>query len=716
MLVGSAAPALEPPYAADVNNDGGVNILDLIRLRDALSFSPDSPEAFWHDVNRDGRLNILDMVAARSYLGTRLPGRRSVFDFGPAGSPVAPGAIGVSESLAYDPQAGYGWLLEGGEPALSSADRGWPDPMESDAISGTQPARFRIDLPGGAYKVRLNVARGDGSYIFAGISAPTVSGGNYVHPLYGESVAWLAPRSYENIVRDMNVVCDDHIVVTFYSDGTWAASAIEIRPPLYDVVLHDVHLAPQSAWDFSPPTRDSNLEFVSQTLGDYQADWDYLVQWCSRVVDDQMTDEQKVKAVIQQIYDTIALQHNSRFHPVDVIEDGRGVCEHRAHLFQYAMHTLGFPTRGVWMLVLPETRYISTVYSADPLVYGAVYHSASEVFYGGKWHFYNANFGQLYDCSVVELIADPSIPPILSQQYYDPLNLRLFFADVRELVFLMDINEWRLSGTTREAVVYTPLTARTLYGGALASYPFRLQTGRPGFADDERVLPLYRFPVVNFGSPTVISEGEVLRQQAVISPVTGIDRLSNQLNVKWHPAPDAADPSSIVFKLTVNGSEQQLERSVQPDSTGYLPVILPVPAAMLQDGLNVIKVQVMSAGTLEIPFAGYRDDSHLLFPVAGEAPAEDPQNFQPFPAHIVWNIDLVYRMDIRTSPNGAAIDLSPLAGVEKSVLAFPHFQPSQVMGGNLPSTLQPLSDWLLTGDSSDILLVRRVPSFVRIAR
>ena len=108
MLVGSAAPALEPPYAADVNNDGRVNVLDLIRLRNALSASPDSSQAFWHDVNRDGRLDILDLIMARNYLGTRLPQRRFVFDFGPAGSPVAPGAIGVSESLAYDPQIRYG--------------------------------------------------------------------------------------------------------------------------------------------------------------------------------------------------------------------------------------------------------------------------------------------------------------------------------------------------------------------------------------------------------------------------------------------------------------------------------------------------------------------------------------------------------------------------------------------------------------------------------
>jgi len=718
--LGVHALALDPPYSADVDNDGRVNVVDLLRLRNVLSGSPDSPNAFWHDVNRDGRVDILDMIVVRNHLGALIPRRQFIFDLGPAGSPVAPGAIPVDESLAYDPQAGYGWVFDGNESELSSADRGTDDPLERDVVSSTKATRFRIDLPGGAYKVRAHLAYASGGYMHFAVSAPTVSGGNYIDWRYGQSIAWLAPPLGKNLLREMNAVCDDHIEVIFFADKdqAWAASAIEVRPPLYDVVLHDVHLAPQYPWDFSPPTRDSNLSFVSETLGDYQADWDYLTLWATSATIGKVTNEDKVKAAIQTMFDTLATINNPRFHPVDVLEDGRGVCEHRALLFQYAMHTLGFPTRGVWMLVPPEARYNGTLLSRDPLSYAAHYHSTAEVLYDGRWHFFNTNFGELYDCSIVEVIADPSIQPILSQQFPSntPINSPLFFADVRELVFLMDINRWRNSGSTLEAVLYTPLTARTLYGDTLPSYPFRLQKGRPGFADNERVLPICRFPVYTYGSPEFLFPGGTLRQQVVVSPVTGIGRLSNQLNVKWHPAPDVPDASSIVFKLTVNGFEQQLERSVQPDAAKYVPVILPVPAAMLVDGLNTIDLQVVSAGRLEIPHVGRREDAGLVFPVARKAPADDPQNFQPFTSHVFWNVDLVYRIDSRTSPGSTAMDLSPLAGVEKSILAFPHFPPSQVAGGDLPSSLRPLDDWSLAGDAGDVLVVRRVPSFVRITR
>ncbi|HUW31517.1 MAG TPA: dockerin type I domain-containing protein [Planctomycetota bacterium] len=720
ILSSSRLIALDLPYSADVNNDGRVNILDLLRVRDALSESPSSSQGFWHDVNVDGRIDILDMILTRNELGTRLPARQLAFDLGPAGSPAAPGAIPVDQTLAYDPQAGYGWVFEGNESALSSVDRGWADPLDRDAVSGTQAARFRIDLPGGAYRVRVNMAYTNGSYMHFAVSAPSVSGGNYIDWRYGQGDAWLHPSAKKNVLRDMNVVCDDHIEIIFYasSGDAWAASAIEVRPPLYDLVLHDVHLAPQYPWDFSPPTRDSNLSFVSQTLGDYQADWDYLVQWYSDVVDDQMNDEQKVKAVIQKIFDSLELRNNARFHPVDVVEDGKGACEHRALLFQYVAHTLGLPTRGGLLLVPPEARYNGAIVSEDPLSYAALYHSVCEVYYDGTWHFFNTNFGELYDCSIVEVIADPGIPPILSQEFppSNPINSPLFFADVRELVFLMDINQWRTSGHTLEAVLYTPLTARTLYGDTLPSYPFRLQTGRPGFADDERVLPLYRFPVFSYGALEFLSTGDTVRQQVVVSPVTGIDRLSNQLNVKWHPAPDTPDAANLVLRLTVNGIEQQIARNVQPDSAGYVPVILPAPADMLVDGVNTIDIQLASDGLLEIPHVGYRDDSGLVFPVAGKAPADDPQNFQPFTSHIFWNIDLVYRIESRTSPGSTAIDLSSLAGVQKSIVAFPHFPPSQCTGGDVPSGMQPLDDWSLTGDGNDILVVRRVPSFVRIFR
>jgi|GEM_PF-6571733 len=58
--------------AGDTNNDGVINIIDLIAVREKLGKDPAS--AYWDvDANRDGVVNILDLVFVRNRLGARAP-------------------------------------------------------------------------------------------------------------------------------------------------------------------------------------------------------------------------------------------------------------------------------------------------------------------------------------------------------------------------------------------------------------------------------------------------------------------------------------------------------------------------------------------------------------------------------------------------------------------------------------------------------------------
>jgi mannan endo-1,4-beta-mannosidase len=58
---------------ADVNVDGVVNILDLIKVRNNLTKEPGSTGYIRADVNRDGNINIFDLIAVRNDLNTRWP-------------------------------------------------------------------------------------------------------------------------------------------------------------------------------------------------------------------------------------------------------------------------------------------------------------------------------------------------------------------------------------------------------------------------------------------------------------------------------------------------------------------------------------------------------------------------------------------------------------------------------------------------------------------
>lgn len=87
------------------------------------------------------------------------------FDFGTPGSPVAPGAIAVTEQTAYGKATGYGW---GDASKVTSGDAGYADPTMRDyckvahgraggAIDTATPSPtpFYVDLPNGTYKITV---------------------------------------------------------------------------------------------------------------------------------------------------------------------------------------------------------------------------------------------------------------------------------------------------------------------------------------------------------------------------------------------------------------------------------------------------------------------------------------------------------------------------------------------------------------------------------
>ena len=72
------------------------------------------------------------------------------FDFGPVGSPVMLGTVGITPDSAYDDQVGYGWSKKG---TLSAnlRSRG-PDTLTGDWINGIN-STFTVKLPDGKYRV-----------------------------------------------------------------------------------------------------------------------------------------------------------------------------------------------------------------------------------------------------------------------------------------------------------------------------------------------------------------------------------------------------------------------------------------------------------------------------------------------------------------------------------------------------------------------------------
>ena len=55
------------PKTSDVNLDGRVNVLDLIKIRNNLGGDPHQNDVFG-DLNGDGRINVLDLIQARNQM------------------------------------------------------------------------------------------------------------------------------------------------------------------------------------------------------------------------------------------------------------------------------------------------------------------------------------------------------------------------------------------------------------------------------------------------------------------------------------------------------------------------------------------------------------------------------------------------------------------------------------------------------------------------
>jgi len=695
-LTHAAAPGMELPYAADVNADGVVNILDLIHVRNHIGRTPGSACPYFCDANTDGRVNILDLIAVRNNLGS-LPRHEYLFDFGTPDSPLQPGALRVTATTDYSAETGYGWFYPADRSFLWAEDRRWDDPLGSDFIGGNKYAKFRVDLPPGAYEVEVTAA-----YVGAETSMRYLlnnTHARYCHP---------EPGANDTVYIDWTLDTS-RLEVGFINEGSdlWGVAGLRIKIDPVNIVLNDVHLDVDRGYDFSPPTRDSNLPFVSLAFGDYQQDWDFLVNWYQDVIHHGMTTDEKVRAIVQKIYDSLTLANppEGHIHPVDIILSGKGVCADRATLFEYLMSTLGLPSRGAWLMAPLDARLSYNNVSNDPLGYTDSDHYVAEVFYDGKWHFYNTNWGMYFDRSIVEVIADPTIQPVLVQPAEPPDPK--YFSLIQSVIFHMDVNQWRYSGTAMEIVHYTPLTAPTLYGDSLPSYPFKLQARRPGFAPDERVLPIKRFYRYNTYGYHQLQQGETLRQEIRLSALEGIDRLSNQVLVKWYPADGAA---GLALLLTVNGHPHRLSFDIEPEAPDWTPLILAAPADDLAVGPNTIDIQLDAPGTLRLANAFVRIDADLLFAPPKKSYPADPAAFEQLGQHLFWQIDLVYRLRSRTAPGEVEFDFTHMPAISKTLLMLTPGLPDEVLGAQ-GGVFGPFNDWSF---ADDCLTLHDVPEFVRV--
>ena len=119
VVLAIAVSASAAPLLSDVNADGRVNVLDLLKVRNSLGNDPaQGPEGSERaDINGDAKINVLDMLGVRNDLGSDGP---SAVDNSPATLTGLDDATGLSEppvavSLAADYfplQVGNYWKYE----------------------------------------------------------------------------------------------------------------------------------------------------------------------------------------------------------------------------------------------------------------------------------------------------------------------------------------------------------------------------------------------------------------------------------------------------------------------------------------------------------------------------------------------------------------------------------------------------------------------------
>ena len=106
-----------------------------------------------------------------------------VFDFGPADSPVAEGAVGVTDESLYTADEGFGWVPEAGDRfSVLSSDPGLPESDLSRDFVSTSGVTFSVEMPEGFYEVTTLVGSLDSEIVHTGVAIEGVL-------LFNESVS-----------------------------------------------------------------------------------------------------------------------------------------------------------------------------------------------------------------------------------------------------------------------------------------------------------------------------------------------------------------------------------------------------------------------------------------------------------------------------------------------------------------------------------------------
>jgi fibronectin type 3 domain-containing protein len=130
------------------------------------------------------------------------------FDFGTSGSPVSNGYIGVSNTLIYNSERGYGL-----DRSASSRDRGAPDDLRRDFTNGTYG--FTVDVPNGNYHVKI-------------ISGDQIASNNTEVSIEGIAQGAITSKTgeFSEMIRNISVT-DGQLNFMFSRDGR--VNAIELN-------------------------------------------------------------------------------------------------------------------------------------------------------------------------------------------------------------------------------------------------------------------------------------------------------------------------------------------------------------------------------------------------------------------------------------------------------------------------------------------------------
>ena len=94
-----------------------------------------------------------------------------VFDFGPSGSAVAEGAIGVTKESVYQAETGFGWQPEeGDEFEMLLGDSGLSEPALTQDFLETSGITFSVHVPDGFYRITTVIGDAKAGVVHTGVS------------------------------------------------------------------------------------------------------------------------------------------------------------------------------------------------------------------------------------------------------------------------------------------------------------------------------------------------------------------------------------------------------------------------------------------------------------------------------------------------------------------------------------------------------------------